>query len=222
VKESPLLGDRHVEVIPNGLDTSVFCPTEKSVSRKRFGLPNDKKLILFGGIRSVQNRLKGFDLLVQALHYLVDGDYELVVFGSEKPNMTNPIPVPTRFMGHIDSEEILADLYTAMDVVVVPSRQEVFGQTAIEALSCAVPVVAFRTGGLIDIVVHKKNGYLAEPFKPEDLATGIEWVLKDAGRYRDLSAEARKTVMEKFDIRLLSQKMITFYSNLLHGNPVPE
>jgi len=221
VKESPLLGSRHVEVIPNGLDTTVFYPGEKSRSKTRFGLPKDKKLILFGGIRGVQNMLKGFDLLVEALHYLINKDYELVVFGSGNSKISGRIPIPTRFMGYIDSEKNLAELYSAMDVVVVPSRQEVFGQTASEALSCGVPVVAFPVGGLTDIVTHKKNGYMAEPFKPEDLATGIEWVLNDTGRYRELSTEARKTALEKFDIRMLSQKTITFYTTLVNGYQIP-
>jgi glycosyltransferase involved in cell wall biosynthesis len=59
----------------------------------------------------------------------------------------------------------------------VPSRQDNFPNTAIEAHACGTPVVAFRTGGLSDIVEHKRTGYLAYPFEPSSLAEGISWVL---------------------------------------------
>lgn len=215
VKGSLLLGERHIEVIPNGLDTSVFRPFDKCVSRKRFNLPKDKKLILFGGIRSVQNELKGFDLLLKAINHLPDKDYELIIFGSSHSKNVNSFPIRTRFMGYIGSEETLAELYSAADVVVVPSHQEVFGQTASEGLSCGIPVVAFAIGGLPDIVDHQKNGYLAKPFNPEDLAAGITWVLKDPERYQLLSSEALKKAKEKFDIRILSQKTSSFYQKII-------
>ena len=63
-------------------------------------------------------------------------------------------------------------LYNAGDVMVVPSKMETFGQTALESITCGTPVVAFNTG-LSDIIDHKENGYLAEFLNVKDLFCGI-------------------------------------------------
>ena len=76
--------------------------------------------------------------------------------------------------------------------MVVPSRQEAFGQTASEAHACGTPVVAFNTGGLPDIVDDRVTGVLAEPFVPASLAASISWVLEDLTRLHSLGAAARK------------------------------
>ena len=59
------------------------------------------------------------------------------------------------------------------------------------AHACGTPVVAFRTGGLPDIVEHQRTGYLAQPFHTQDLAAGISWVLEDPQRPERLWAPAR-------------------------------
>jgi len=215
VKSSTLLKNRPVSVIPNGLDTTVFKPKDKQEARRLFHLPADKKLILFGGIRGVEYKLKGFSLLQEALRRLNPSSFELVVFGSSRIKDLKSFPMKTNVLGYIDQEHKLASLYASADVVVVPSYQEVFGQTATEALSCGIPVVTFDTTGLKDIVDHQENGYLAIPYEPADLARGIEWILEDPERYGKLSVNARKKVLEKFDIQKVSDNILTFYSDVL-------
>ena len=73
-------------------------------------------------------------------------------------------------------------LYSAADVMVVPSIQEAFGQTASEAQACGTPVAAFKIGGLLDVVSHKETGYLADPYDPKSLAYGINWIIEDEER----------------------------------------
>ena len=98
--------------------------------------------------------------------------------------------------------------------MVVPSLQEAFCQTASEAMACATPVVAFATSGLLSIVDHKNNGYLAKPFDPLDLAVGIEWVLQNP-QYDVLCSKAREKVLEKFDSQLVAKKYISLYHSLI-------
>ena len=98
--------------------------------------------------------------------------------------------------------------------MVVPSLQEAFGQTASEAMSCGTPVVAFGATGLLDIVDHKKNGYLAEPFNVEDLARGIEWVLGVSDN-ESLSVEARNKVLDKFCSHVVARQYVELYRSAL-------
>jgi glycosyltransferase involved in cell wall biosynthesis len=109
----------------------------------------------------------------------------------------------------------MAMLYSAVDVTVVPSRQENLSQVAMESLACGTPVVAFHTTGLPEVVNHRQNGYLAEPFDPAALAYGIQWVLEDADRYRLLSLAARSKAVQSYDVEVQAEHYHRLYDELL-------
>jgi len=146
----------------------------------------------------------------------ISDDYELVVFGSSEPKTSQGFKQKTHYLGHLHDDVSLRVLYSAVDVMVVPSLQEAFGQTASESISCGTPVVAFGATGLLDIVEHQQNGYLAKPFDTADLAKGIEWVLK-APNYDQLCQNARDKVLCKFDSKIVSRKYISLYNQVLKG-----
>ncbi|WP_373544557.1 glycosyltransferase, partial [Chamaesiphon sp.] len=85
---------------------------------------------------------------------------------------------PIRYMGHLHDEISLALLYSAVDVFVAPSRQDNLPNTVVEAIACGTPTVAFKIGGMPDLIQHQVSGYLALPDDVKDLARGIEWVLE--------------------------------------------
>ncbi len=118
-------------------------------------------------------------------------ELQLVVFGQLAPRQPPELSFPIHYTGHLHDDLSLRALYSAADLLVVPSRQEAFGQTASEAHSCGTPVVAFNTGGLSDIVADRVTGALAEPFEPASLAAAIRWVLEDPQRRKQLGAAAR-------------------------------
>lgn len=176
VKHSLLFKDWDVYTIPNALDTELFKPIKKEKAREFFHLSNDDVLVGFGAIGGASDQNKGFDLLKKALNKLPkDKNYKCLVFGQDAPDNNMSINLPVMFIGHIDNDNALVNFYNAIDVMVVPSRQENLPQTGTEAMSCGTPVVAFNTTGLADVVEHKVTGYLAEPFNIDDLANGIEW-----------------------------------------------
>jgi glycosyltransferase involved in cell wall biosynthesis len=88
-------------------------------------------------------------------------------------------------------DQALSLLYSAADVVVVPSRIENLPQAATEAQSCGVPVVGFRVGGLPEVVDHGITGFLATPYDATELAHGIGWTLRAHANYPDLSVKCR-------------------------------
>jgi len=214
-RRSALLKDFPVQIIPNGLDTSVFKPVDKLIARKEYGLKNDKKYILFGSIDPSGNRLKGFEELRKAIGYIDNTETELIVFGTKKRDPYPGLNKKIHYPGWIVNEEDLATLYSAADVMVVPSLQEAFGQTASEAMACGTPVVAFDGTGVADIVEHQKTGYLAKPFEPESLAEGITWVLEDKERLKGLSINARDRAVEEFDIKGVTDRYVSLYNKIL-------
>jgi glycosyltransferase involved in cell wall biosynthesis len=179
VRESALMKDWPVTVIPNCLDTGRWKPMEQALARELLGLPAGVPLLLFGAMGGGRDPRKGFDLHTAALGHLrgeIPG-LELVVFGQLAPRNPPDLGFPIHYTGHLQDDPSLRALYSAADALVVPSRQDNLPNTAVEAQACGTPVAAFNIGGLPDIVEHQRIGYLAKAFETEDLAAGIRWVL---------------------------------------------
>lgn len=209
VRQSALMHEWDVQVIPNAIDTDFWRPIDRIEARRALNLPTESALLLFGAIRGGADPRKGFDLLCDALERLkgkVEG-LELVVFGEERPSDASPFGFPVHYMGHVDDEETLRRLYCAADAMLIPSRQDNLPNTGVEAQCCGTPVIAFDVGGLPDIVVHEETGYLARAFDCEDLAHGIRWVvaqglssdlLRDRSRHRAASRYAYAAVGRQY------------------------
>jgi glycosyltransferase involved in cell wall biosynthesis len=213
-KQSVLMRDWPITVIPNAIDTNVWQPVEKTLARQLLHLPPDLPLLLFGAIGGTQDPRKGFDLLRAALNHLrgqLPG-LELVVFGQLAPKEPVDMGFPVHYTGHLHDDVSLRLLYSAADVIVVPSRQEAFGQTASEAHACGTPAVAFDNSGLVDIVRHQQTGYLAKAFDAEDLAQGIQWVLADPARHSELCTNARNDAVARFSCPVVSAQYMQVYN----------
>jgi glycosyltransferase involved in cell wall biosynthesis len=220
-KKSSLFCNTRIEVIPNGIDLNRFKPIDKNIAKDILCLPKDKKLMLFGAMGAINNQNKGFHLLKKALKKLSSKEnknIELVIFGSSKPRNEEDLAFKTHYLGQLNDEISLTLVYSAADVMIVPSIQEAFGQTASESLACGTPVVAFGDTGLLDIVDHQKNGYLAKLFDTGDLAYGIKWVLEDNIRWRKLSENAREKVINEFDIVKVAKRYEDLYKDILRNS----
>ena len=167
-------------VIPNALP-EVFRPIPRQQARSLLGWCHEQRVILFGAMDGAADPRKGFDLLTAALKHLAAdpslGDLSAVVLGQAEPAQPLQLPLPVRYLGRWHDDLTLALAYAAADVVVVPSRLDNLPQSATEALACGTPVVAFRQGGMTDLVEHRRNGWLAEPESVEDLAAGLAWCM---------------------------------------------
>jgi glycosyltransferase involved in cell wall biosynthesis len=205
-RRSTLMGEWPITVIPNPIDLTVWAPCDQAQARALLGLPADRPLVLFGAIGGSADPRKGADLLLEALQRLrsqVAGtpleQLELVVFGQSRPAQPPDLGFPIHYSGPLHDDLSLRLLYAAADVFVIPSRQDNLPNTGLEAHACGTPVVAFATGGLVDIVDHHVTGALAEPFDPLSLAAAIRWVLEDPQRRRQLGAAARQRAERLWD-----------------------
>jgi len=215
-KKSSLFSKFRIEVIPNGLDLSIYKPIDKQFARKVLNLPLDKKIVLFGAINSTSNERKGFKYLKKAIEILskkpLRRDVELVIFGTS--NCTYDLGLKINCLGKISDEITLALVYSAADVFVAPSIQDNLPNTVMEALACGTPCVAFNIGGMPDMIDHNENGYLAQPFDSVDLANGIEKILsEDSERFL---VNTRKKVEENFEITKVARRYYLLYQEVLN------
>lgn len=217
VQRSALLAHWPVQVIPYPLPTSVYQPWPQALARQLFGLPVEGPLLLFGAIGGSRDPRKGWDLLEAALRQLAQSHPQLqaVVFGQSQPADAPRLGMPVHYMGSLQDDQSLALLYSAADVMVVPSRMDNLPQTATEAQSCGVPVVGFNTSGLPDAVEHQRTGYLANAFDPADLAAGIGWVLEDSERRKFLGRQARMRAEELWNPHRIALIYTALYERVL-------
>jgi glycosyltransferase involved in cell wall biosynthesis len=109
VQQSVLFRGWPVTVIPNALDTDRWAPVDQRIARSLLGLPLDEPLLLFGAMNGGQEPIKGFDLLVKALQYVVGErkDLHLAIFGESAPRDPIELPFPTHYMGRLHDDVAL-------------------------------------------------------------------------------------------------------------------
>ena len=212
-RQSAMMHDWCVSVIPNTIDTEVWRPIDKTLARRILRLPSEGRLLLFGAEGGTRDPRKGFDLLKSALDQL-RGEMpglELVVLGQCPPREPLDLGFPIHFAGDLHDDVSLCLHYSAADAVVVPSRQESFSNVCAEANACGTPAVVFNASALGNIVEHEKTGFLAKPFDTEDLARGIHWVMADAERRAALGFESRQAALARFSYPVVAEQYSQLY-----------
>lgn len=220
-RSSTLFSDYRVEVIPNGIDTTIYKPVNKDIARRVFNFSKDKNLLLFSAFSATTDKRKGNQFLIEALKIISkakeDSNIELVIIGATKPENPPDLGMKVHYMGLFHDEISQVLLYSAADVVIAPSMQENLSNTVMESLACATPVVAFNIGGMPDMIDHQINGYLATPFDSNDLAKGIRWVIENKTRHNTLAQRARQTVLERYNIEQIADQYIALYKSILES-----
>lgn len=219
-RQSGLLGGFPVSVIPNCLDVDAFRPLEEHEISPRWKslTKSDKPLLLFGAVNATTDVVKGYKHLLNALEILEQqgraNDFELIVFGADKPLEGMPTSIPIHYVGYVSDTNELVSLYNLASVMVVPSLTENLSCAIMESLSCGTPVVAFGIGGNADMIEHQKNGYIAREKDDADLANGILWCLQ----YRDeadLSHNARQKVLDSYTPEKVCRQYVDLYKNMI-------
>lgn len=211
---SGLLAGHRIEVIPNGMDTTIFRPLDRAFCREALGLPRDKKLLLFGAVDATSDRRKGFLVLAEALRGLASNglpDLEVVIFGASGSADAADFGLRQHFLGILRDDVSLSLAYSAADAVVIPSLQENLSNVVLEAMACGAPCIAFDIGGMPDMILHRDTGYLAEAADAGDLARGISWVMKDEGLRTSLSRRSRQRVEGEFALEKIATRHMQLY-----------
>ncbi|MBB6274669.1 glycosyltransferase involved in cell wall biosynthesis [Pedobacter cryoconitis] len=224
VKFSSLMGAREVTVIPNTIETKVFKPYLKTEAKRLLNIAPEKFVLMSGFMPSANDKHKGTAYLIDAMNDLanrpgiVKENIELLIFGN-KENTDMPVfPFKTTFLGKIDNDAHLAKCYSAADAFITASLEDNLPNTVMESLACGTPVVAFKTGGIPDMVEHLVNGYLADYESSEDLATGMEWLYHEENA-SDIQKEARLTILTHFSEEVIADKHISLYQSMINLHP---
>ncbi len=169
--ESSLFSRYENHCIHNGLDVQVFKPYPSEWVRAILGL-EDKKTLLFAA-DDIDNVYKGFHILLEALNFIeTKTDFQYLVLGRDKKNMLSNI-CKIKHLGFVQDELLMALVYNAADIFILPSLADNFPNTMIESICCGTPVMAFPTGGIPEAIQHRENGIICEKADAQLLANEL-------------------------------------------------
>ena len=203
------------QTIHYALDTSCFYPVEKSTAKKALGLAPDAVTVSFGADEACIER-KGARQLAKALAILKSGgkDVTCLVFGNGAWRVAEEVQ-PSFALEKTRNDSLLRLVYSASDAFILPSLQEAFGQTALEAMACGTPVIGSDVGGIPDMVRHQQTGLLVPPGDADAIAAAMSELLGDRAAVTRFGSNCRKAVEEHFTLQRQASEYLTLYQEAL-------
>lgn len=212
-KNSELFSKYPHYYIPYGYPVDVFKPYNKSFCREVLGIPIDKRVILFVS-DSIKNSRKGFGYLKKAFEDISNeykNDLFLCAVGSNLEVNLNENIIE---LGRINDEKLMAMVYSASDLFVIPSLYDNLPNTMIESLLCGTPVIGFNIGGIPDVVIDQKTGYLCPEISVQSLKETIEKFLINPDIFdREKIAAISKS---KYASNIQAKNYIELYQKILN------
>jgi len=209
---------RSISQIHYGLDAQEYAPIDKNVARQALGLPDDQKMVVGFSCLDFNDKRKGARILIQALKGLPEqtrNKLKLVVLGGGNwPSIDLNMEIVS--LGATSNSRYQSIFYSSLDVFVLASTSETFGNVVIESMSCKTPVIAFGCGGPEDTVANGDTGFLI-PTSDDGKGIGekIQWMLDNSSLHQKMGDAARKRVIERFDSRVMAENYLQLFERLV-------
>jgi glycosyltransferase involved in cell wall biosynthesis len=217
--KSSLMGKRPCITIPSGLDTDVFAPIGMPSARDKLGLPHDARIVLFVAA-ALDNPRKGMGHLLAAIEQIksVEGLFLLSVGANP---LAIPAGLPSCHIGSVNDDGLLAAIYSAADIFVIPSLADNLPNTVLESMSCGTPVVGYSAGGIPELVEPMETGLLAETGDVKALARAIERILLDRPLREHCSRVSRARILDNHTLEAQAQQYLRVYSSPAPSHAAP-
>lgn len=208
---------RRIVRIPNAVDVGRFRPGGKrDAQRARLGL--DGPTVIFVGRLDPQ---KGLTCLLEAWRQLLAkrADAILLILGTGHQEAALRAEADSLRLGSrvafLGQQADVRPYLGAADALALPSIAEGMSNVLLEAMATALPCVATRVGGSVDVIAHGRNGLLVDPADPCQLAEALLYVLDDSGLAGRLGAAARATVEERYSLDRVADRYVALYRELV-------
>jgi glycosyltransferase involved in cell wall biosynthesis len=194
-------------VVRNTIVLNIFKPLEKNEIRAKYNFNHTDKIVIFVA-ENINDQRKGVHFFIKIVNELIESNVKIILIGNGKLDICS---VNITEFGNIADERKLVELYNLADVFVITSIEDNFPNTIVEAMACGTPVVGFDNSGIGEIIVHKKNGYLAANKDEKDLFDGIQFVFKNK---EILSLNARQKVLDECSENGVVEDYVRIYKQL--------
>lgn len=195
-----------IEVINNGIDLNVFKPTHSNF-RERYEIPAEKHIIL--GVSFAWGYRKGLNCFVEIAEKLGER-YQIVLVGTDDEIDKN-LPHNIISIHRTQNQKELAEVYSAADVFVMPTREENYPTVNMEAIACGTPVVTFDTGGSPEML-DDKTGIVV---KANDIEATKKAIKDICEKKKCNDEEYIVAYSKKSDMKKRFAEYIELYANVL-------
>ena len=217
VQQSMLNGFEY-KVIPNSVDTKIFCLGDRTLARTKLGLPADAKILLFVANCISNNPWKDYDTIYTVVQQIVSKrTYDKIVLlclgarSEQDKTAKNYI----RFIPFKYDPKIVAEYYRAADICIHAAKEETFGKVVAEAMSCGTPVVATAVGGIPEQIKNGITGLLVPPGKTRDMAAAINRLLDDRPLRLQMGKSAEIDAHKRFSLEHQAMSFLDWYEEIL-------
>ena len=209
-REHEMIKGRPKTIINNPVDTNIFHSIDKKEARIRLGLAQDAIVFIFVAAH-IDDPWKGLNKLIKAVELLNMQNAIILAVGKKKDSVIRPSFM--KAIGPIYDNKLLVSAYSAADYFISASDQEAFAQTPIEAMSCGIPAILTPVSGTQELITEK-NGILCTDTTVEAILQGIKLALEK--KYNP--EEIRNDILARFSTKIIANKYIEFYKNILGQN----
>lgn len=207
-KEHCAIKGCHIRVINNSVDCSKFQQKDRNISRKRLGISDCKIVFLFIAAK-INDPRKGLDILIRAVERLNNPDMVILAIGDDKTFQGHKI---VKSIGCIYDHDDLSYAISAADYFVMPSKQEAFAQTPIEAMACGIPSILFPVSGTHELI-NAQNGVLCDECTVDSLVKGINKAMK----FKYCKDEIIEFAKRNYSPSIIINEYIKYYNFLIHS-----
>ncbi|MDF5730421.1 MAG: glycosyltransferase, partial [Rhizonema sp. PD38] len=201
-------------VIPNGLDLQPFPSVKKANIKISLGIPQNRKVVVIAASYSLDDPRKGVKYAITALQSVRDLSPFVLVVGHCNDELKQALGgVEFKEMGYIKDPNFLAQVYSAVDLMLFCTLADNLPLTVMEAMAAFTPVIGFSTGGVPEMIKTGRNGILVEPTNQQALNQALRQALLST----DLEAmgqQARRDLEDKFSKAVFMERHIQIYQNL--------
>lgn len=210
-------GFRRLRIWGRGVDIERFHPRYRSEAwRAAVGMQPGERVVLYVGRVAAEKRV---DLLPEAIRGLPNTRLVIVGDGPFRSELQRRCAgLPVHFTGYLKGDD-LATAYASADVFVFTSDTDTFGQVVQEAMASALPVVAARAGGALDLIHYGQNGYLFTPGIVSDLRSRLREVLANDER-RLAQGTVGRAIAEQRSWPRVMQELMGYYAQVLRPRRV--
>ncbi|TGE33825.1 glycosyltransferase [Desulfosporosinus sp. Sb-LF] len=220
--------EQAVEIIPFGVDMTRFSPSQGENGPGECAYPKSGGLeapVVFGVAKGL-HQVYGLDLLIKAFALVHDRfPQTLLRIAGDGPERNTLEDLSKKlcvneyveWLGRLPNTNV-ADFYRSVDVVVVPSREESFGVTAVEGSACARPVIASRVGGLTEVIVEGETGFLFPSENISELGKVMERLIENPTLRDTMGQRGRSHVLKHYDWQKNVTQMELVYERVLHSH----